>query len=237
MTFRTLTIATAMAVLALAGCQQKPAEPQAAKTDTMTDEQKAIYAFGVAVGQQVGQQTKQIRLTPEEIEIFKSGFSEALAGNKPDFEIAQFEEKFQSLVKARLAAGASEAQAQNAEFLAAAEKEPGAVKTASGLVFRTLKPGEGASPKATDTVRVHYHGTLPDGKVFDSSVERGEPAEFALNGVIPCWTEGLQLMKVGEKARLVCPSSIAYGERGAGNDIPPNATLVLEVDLLNIKGQ
>jgi FKBP-type peptidyl-prolyl cis-trans isomerase FkpA len=104
-------------------------------------------------------------------------------------------------------------------------------------VFRTITPGTGASPAATDTVKVHYHGTLPDGKVFDSSVDRGEPTEFPLNRVIPCWTEGVQRMKVGEKAKLVCPAAIAYGDRGAGADIPPGATLVFEVDLLGINGK
>ena len=107
--------------------------------------------------------------------------------------------------------------------------------TASGLVYQSLKEGTGASPKATDTVRVHYHGTLADGKVFDSSVQRGQPAEFPLNRVIPCWTEGVQMMKVGGKAKLTCPPQIAYGARGAAGVIPPNATLTFEVELLGIK--
>ena len=107
--------------------------------------------------------------------------------------------------------------------------------TASGLVYQSLKDGSGASPKATDTVRVHYHGTLADGKVFDSSVQRGQPAEFPLNRVIPCWTEGVQMMKVGGKAKLTCPPQIAYGSRGAAGVIPPNATLTFEVELLGIK--
>ena len=106
---------------------------------------------------------------------------------------------------------------------------------ASGLVYQSLKEGTGASPKATDTVRVHYHGTLADGKVFDSSVQRGQPAEFPLNRVIPCWTEGVQMMKVGGKAKLTCPPQIAYGARGAAGVIPPNATLTFEVELLGIK--
>ena len=101
-----------------------------------------------------------------------------------------------------------------------------------------MKPGTGASPKASDVVSVHYHGTLPDGKVFDSSVQRGQPAEFAVNQVIPCWTEGVQHMKVGEKAKLVCPSDIAYGDAGTPDGtIPPGATLVFEVELLGIKGR
>ena len=121
--------------------------------------------------------------------------------------------------------------------LAAAAKEPGATQTASGLVYRVLKDGTGASPKATDLVKVHYRGTFPDGREFDSSYKRNEPTEFPLNQVIPCWTEGVQRMKVGGKAKLTCPSSIAYGARGAGNVIPPNATLLFEVELLAINGK
>jgi FKBP-type peptidyl-prolyl cis-trans isomerase FkpA len=117
---------------------------------------------------------------------------------------------------------------------AAAEKD--AVKTPSGMVFRSLKDGTGPSPKETDVVRVHYRGTFPDGKEFDSSIARGQPAEFPLNRVIRCWTEGVQKMKVGGKAKLTCPASVAYGERGTpGGPIPPNATLVFEVELLGIK--
>lgn len=117
---------------------------------------------------------------------------------------------------------------------AAAAKEPGAVVTATGLVYRSLQEGQGASPSATDTVKVHYRGTLPDGREFDSSYKRNEPASFPLDRVIKCWTEGVQRMKVGGKARLTCPSAIAYGERGAGGMIPPNATLHFEVELLGI---
>ena len=110
------------------------------------------------------------------------------------------------------------------------------VTTASGLVYQSLKEGSGAAPKASDTVRVHYRGTFPDsGKEFDSSLARGEPIEFALKGVIACWTEGVQKMKVGGKAKLTCPPAIAYGARGAGGVIPPNATLNFEVELLGIK--
>jgi FKBP-type peptidyl-prolyl cis-trans isomerase FkpA len=119
--------------------------------------------------------------------------------------------------------------------LQAAAAEPGAVVTASGLVFRTLEPGQGAAPKATDVVRVHYRGSFPDGREFDSSYSRNQPASFALNRVIRCWTEGLQLMKPGGSARLTCPSEIAYGDRGAGNGlIPPGAVLVFEVKLLGV---
>ena len=116
-------------------------------------------------------------------------------------------------------------------------KEAGAVVTASGLVYRSLKDGTGASPTASDKVKVHYRGTFPDGKEFDSSYKRNEAIEFPLSGVIKCWTEGVARMKVGGKAKLTCPPAIAYGERGAGGVIPPNATLLFEVELLGINGK
>ena len=109
------------------------------------------------------------------------------------------------------------------------------VTTASGLVYESLKDGNGEPPKATDTVKVHYKGTFPDGKEFDSSYQRGEPTEFPLNRVIPCWTEGVQRMKPGGKAKLTCPPAIAYGARGAGNVIPPNATLHFEIELISVR--
>ncbi|MDT7516844.1 FKBP-type peptidyl-prolyl cis-trans isomerase [Rhodoferax mekongensis] len=135
-----------------------------------------------------------------------------------------------------LALLAHSAFAQNA-VTAAAAKEDGAVVTSSGLVYRSLKDGTGASPKATDKVTVHYKGTFPDGREFDSSYKRGQPIDFPLNGVIPCWTEGVQRMKTGGKAKLTCPPEIAYGARGAGGVIPPNATLVFEVELLGVNGK
>jgi len=121
--------------------------------------------------------------------------------------------------------------------LNAAAKEAGAVVTASGLVYKSLKDGAGDSPKATDKVKVNYRGTFPDGREFDSSYKRNQAIEFGLNQVIKCWTEGVQRMKVGGKAKLTCPAAIAYGERGAGGVIPPNATLLFEVELLGINGR
>jgi len=112
---------------------------------------------------------------------------------------------------------------------------PAPVTTPSGLVYQSIKEGSGATPAATDTVKVHYRGTLQDGKEFDSSYKRGEPTEFPLNRVIPCWTEGVQRMKPGGKARLTCPPAIAYGARGAGGVIPPNATLNFEIELVSVK--
>ena len=120
---------------------------------------------------------------------------------------------------------------------AAAAKEAGAVVTPSGLVYRALKDGTGASPSANDKVKVHYRGTFPDGKEFDSSYKRNQAIEFPLGNVIACWTEGVQRMKVGGRAKLTCPAAIAYGARGAGGVIPPNATLLFEVELLAINGK
>ncbi len=137
-----------------------------------------------------------------------------------------------AMAKAKEKAAAEAAKAT--VFVEQALKEPGAVKTPSGMVYIEQKKGTGASPKATDTVKVHYKGTLVDGKVFDSSYDRGEPAQFPLNGVIPCWTEGVQKMAVGGKAKLICPPAIAYGDRGSPPVIPPGATLVFEVELLEV---
>ena len=129
------------------------------------------------------------------------------------------------------------ATAASMTLLPAAWAQGAPVTTPSGLVYQSIKEGSGASPAASDTVKVHYRGTLQDGKEFDSSYKRGEPIEFPLSGVIPCWTEGVQKMKVGGKAQLVCPAKTAYGDQGSPPTIPPGATLVFEVELLGIQGQ
>ncbi|MES2414529.1 MAG: FKBP-type peptidyl-prolyl cis-trans isomerase [Pseudomonadota bacterium] len=145
--------------------------------------------------------------------------------------------KFIPLAVSLLLAMTPFAHAQTDAALAAAGKEAGATVTKSGLVYRSLKEGTGAKPTAADTVEVHYKGTFPDGREFDSSYKRNKSTEFPLGRVIPCWTEGVQMMKVGGKAKLTCPAAIAYGERGAGGVIPPNATLQFEVELLAVKGK
>ena len=137
---------------------------------------------------------------------------------------------------APLAAQAAPAALDNLAVLEKAGKEAGAVVTSTGLVYRSLKDGTGYQPGPTDVVKVHYRGTFPDGKEFDSSYKRGQPIDFPLNRVIKCWTEGVGKMKVGGKAKLTCPSEIAYGARGAGDVIPPDAILQFEVELLAVKG-
>jgi len=202
----------------------------AAGVDLTTEEQKTLYALGLAVGRNLG----PFGLSEAELEIVKAGLTDSVLQREPRVNLPAYAPKVQQLQQTRAAAQAAGEKKAGQAFLAKATAEKGATKTASGLVITTLRPGTGPSPKATDTVKVHYQGTLTDGTVFDSSIERGEPATFPLNGVIPCWTEGLQLMKVGGKSRLVCPSELAYRDRGAPPRIKPGATLVFEVELLEI---
>jgi FKBP-type peptidyl-prolyl cis-trans isomerase FkpA len=227
------------AALGAWGCPKKEASPSgAASPSTMSEDEKAIYALGAAMGVQAAQQIKALNLSPAEMETFKKGLAASLAGEKPPYELQQYAPRLQARAEAQAKVRAADEKQKSAAFRDGAAAEPGAVKTASGLVFRTLAAGKGASPAATDVVQVNYRGTLPDGTEFDASARHGGPATFRLNGVIPCWTEGVQRMKVGERARLVCPSEIAYGDRGSQDgSIPPGATLVFEVELLGIQGK
>jgi len=173
-------------------------------------------------------------ISPAEVALVQQGLTDGLA-DKPKVDLKEYRVKLQQLAQQR-ATVAAEAEKKDAQgFLDKMAKEKGAQKTESGLIFFEIEPGKGDSPKATDTVKVHYHGTLRDGTVFDSSRDRGTPATFPLNRVIPCWTEGVQKLKVGGKAKLVCPSSIAYGDRGAPPKIKPGAPLVFEVELIAIE--
>ena len=196
-----------------------------------TDEQKTLYYIGLLLSRNIS----VFYFTPAEFEMVKQGLTDAVAGNPLDLDPKIYSEKVQQLGEARKKAQEEKQASMGKEFLNKAAKENGAVKTESGLVYLSLKEGTGETPKATETVKVNYRGTLIDGKEFDSSYKRGEPIEFKLDSVIKCWTEGVQKMKVGGKAKLVCPASIAYGEKGAGGAIPPNATLIFEVELLDIK--
>lgn len=210
----------------------KPAAPKAAANATkpMTDDDKIVYSLGLSIYRSLG----QFDLSPAEMELVKQALSDA-AENKPAVDIGTWGPKIETLASARASRVASREKASSAAYLTKAAAEPGAVKTESGLIYREMRAGTGVSPKATDTVKVNYRGTLTNGTEFDSSYSRNEPAEFPLNGVIPCWTEGVQKMKVGGKASLVCPSELAYGDQGRPS-IPGGATLVFEVELLEIGG-
>jgi len=198
--------------------------------DPATEDQKTLYALGLAISQSLG----GFSLTEPELEFVKAGLADGILKRPRKVDIKAYGPKIQQLQQARAAVAAEGEKKTGSAFQAKAAAESGATKTASGLVIKTVKPGTGAAPKATDKVKVHYHGTLTDGTVFDSSVQRGEPVTFPLENVIPCWTEGLQQMKVGGKSRLVCPSSLAYGDKGAPPQIKPGATLVFDVELLDI---
>ena len=206
------------------------AVPAFAAAPPKTEEEKTLYAIGLIVAQQLSPFT----LTPAELEIVKQAMTDVTTGKKPIVEIEAYNKKVQELANARRNAQGQKLAAEAKVFVEKAAKEKGAVKTASGLIYLAQKEGSGTSPAAADKVKVHYNGALVNGVVFDNSYKRGQPIEFALNGVIKCWTEGLQMMKPGGKARLVCPPEIAYGERGQG-PIPPNATLVFDVELLEVK--
>jgi FKBP-type peptidyl-prolyl cis-trans isomerase FkpA len=202
----------------------------AADAELKTDDDKTFYALGIALSRNLA----VFNLKPEELERVQQGLADGVLDRQKKVDFDAYSGKIQTLAKNRSTATAEVEKKAAAEFLEKAAAEKGAKKTASGLIITEIKPGTGESPKATDRVKVHYHGTLRDGSVFDSSVKRGEPATFPLNGVIPCWTEGLQLMKVGGKSKIVCPSAIAYGDRGSPPAIKPGAPLVFEVELLEI---
>jgi FKBP-type peptidyl-prolyl cis-trans isomerase FkpA len=217
--------AAAFAVLFATACSaQAPA-----KGAPKTDDEKTVYAIGLAIQKSL----EPFGLSPVEVEIVLSGIRDAAAG-KPELKLEEKQAAIQKLVTDRRAAAGAVLAKVGEGYLEKAAKEKGAVKTASGLVYIPVKEGTGKSPAATNTVKVNYEGKLVDGKVFDASSKHGGPATFPLNGVIPCWTEGVQKLKVGGKGRLVCPPALAYGDRGAGAEIPPGATLDFEVELLEI---
>jgi FKBP-type peptidyl-prolyl cis-trans isomerase FkpA/FKBP-type peptidyl-prolyl cis-trans isomerase FklB len=201
-----------------------------AELELKTEEQKTFYAIGLAVSRSL----ETFNLSEGELELVKAGLTDALLRRPRKVEVQAYVPRIQELQKTRVAATVTGERKAGDAFLARAAAEKGATRVKTGFVIITLKPGGGASPQATDKVKVHYHGTLVDGTVFDSSVQRGEPVTFPLNGVIPCWAQGVALMKVGGKSRLVCPPELAYGDRGAPPRIKPGATLVFEVELLEI---
>ncbi len=237
------------ATLALSAC--KPATPPAPATPVnaplRTDDERTLYALGLVMGQRM----EDFGLTPAELAVVQRGIADKVTNARPQVELSEWGPRINAMARARRdrpnpardAARAAELAAQQAAlgpehtagaaFADTAAHEAGAERLPSGLVFRTIREGTGAHPTAESTVRVHYRGTLRDGTEFDSSYTRGEPVEFPLGGVVPCWTEGVQRIAVGGKARLVCPPTIAYGDRATGR-IPAGATLNFEVELIAI---
>jgi FKBP-type peptidyl-prolyl cis-trans isomerase FkpA/FKBP-type peptidyl-prolyl cis-trans isomerase FklB len=222
---------TAALVVLFALACSPPAAQKAPEVKLDSDESKVIYGLGVLLAQRL----EAFSLTEAELSIFEDGLRDGVLGRDKKVDVTTLDAQLQAFANARRTAGADAEKKASAAYLEQMAGEPGATKGASGYVIRTLTEGTGASPAQTDTVSVHYHGTLRDGKVFDSSVERGAPASFPLDRVIPCWTQALQAMKVGGKYKLTCPSDIAYGDRGSMPNIKPGATLTFEVELLDVK--
>jgi FKBP-type peptidyl-prolyl cis-trans isomerase FkpA/FKBP-type peptidyl-prolyl cis-trans isomerase FklB len=215
-----MAIVPAMAADAAAGNFGKP----------MSEDDKTLYALGWLLSRNV----QSFQLSSAELKMVEAGLNDAINRRSPSVDIDTYGPKVQALQQMRLAVLTQHEKQAGQAYLQAAAATPGAQKTPTGIVYIPLTAGKGASPERTDQVTVHYEGKLIDGTVFDSSIKRGQPATFNLGAVIPCWTEALQLMKVGGKSRFVCPAILAYGERGAPPIINPGATLVFEVELLNI---
>jgi FKBP-type peptidyl-prolyl cis-trans isomerase FkpA len=215
------------AAVQLTACTQTVENP----TPT-TEEDKTLYSIGAILSDSLA----GFDLTSEEMAMVKAGLDDGAskAAKLTPEEIDALRPKIQALAETRFTAALERDKATGAEHLAKAAAEAGAQKTDSGMVYQTVTEGTGASPVATDTVKVHYEGKLVDGTVFDSSRESGEPVTFPLEGVIPCWTEGVQKMKVGGTAKLVCPPELAYGDQGRPPTMPGGATLTFDVELLEI---
>jgi FKBP-type peptidyl-prolyl cis-trans isomerase FkpA len=220
-----LTSLTVLALIAVSavGCS-KGKEPK-------TEEEKTFYAIGTMFGSRL----TQLQMSDAEIESLASGLRDAAKGDKQKVDPMAYQQKIQDMFKSRMEKQAVDVKKKGAEFLDNFIKKEGATKTASGMAYKVMKEGTGPTPKETDIVKVHYHGTLTDGTVFDSSRERGKEVSFPLNRVIKGWTEGVQLMKVGGKTKFVIPSELAYGDAGAPPKIRGGETLVFEVELLGIE--
>jgi FKBP-type peptidyl-prolyl cis-trans isomerase len=237
---RQLLLAAAIST-ALIGCNQQAAEPVAEEAPAAsldTAEKRISYGMGVGLGQRLKEETFTI-----DVDTFARGVKDAVNGSEPLMTQEEIMAEMQAFQQQQMAAQqeaankiGNENEAAGVAYLAQNATKEGVTTTESGLQYEVITAGEGAKPAATDTVEVHYAGTLLDGTEFDSSYKRGASVSFPLNGVIPGWTEGLQLMPVGSKYRFVIPSSLAYGPGGTGGGpIGPNATLIFEVELVAIK--
>ena len=205
------------------------ADPEPKAAEMKTDDDKTFYALGLDLSNKLA----ILKMSPAELEFVKAGLTDGTLNKTPKVDLATFGPKINTLAQARQTAVAADEKKKGKAYLETIAAKPKVTKTASGLLMETISEGTGKSPSATDKVKVNYKGTLIDGKVFDASEKHGGPATFGVDQVIKCWTEGLQLMKTGGKAKLYCPSEIAYGDHATG-EIPAGAALVFEVELLEI---
>lgn len=205
------------------------ADPELKAPELKTDDDKTFYALGLVIANQLG----TFKLTPAELELVKTGLTDGTLKKPAKVELEAFGPKIKPLAEARQAAAAGEEKKKGKAYLETMAAKPNIKKTGSGMLYETVTEGTGKSPGPTDKVKVNYKGTLIDGKVFDASEKHGGPSTFGLDQVYKCWTEGLQLMKTGGKAKLYCPAELAAGDRGQG-EVPPGATLIFEVELLEI---
>jgi FKBP-type peptidyl-prolyl cis-trans isomerase len=211
--------------------KQRKDQPAEQENMLKADDLETLYALGLAINRQL----LVFDLSAAELALVKQGLADAGAGRGPEVDLGPFNEKINELARKRRLARGEKLAALNAGFLEKAASEKGAQKSGSGLIFLPSQEGSGVRPGQADTVKVHYRGSFPDGGEFANSYKKGEPIELKLEGAIKCWNEGLQKMKVGGKAKLFCPPELGYGEVGAGDLILPKATLVFEVELLEVK--
>ena len=223
----TLIVLSALALLST-GCLKQGAGKIGA--DPKTDSEKTIYTLG----QMDSRRLQNFDLSAKEFMVWVKGVKDGLDGKAGKIDMQAFSKEISKLGDERSKRVAETEKKEAAAYLTKMKAEEGAEALASGVIFKEIKAGEGESPKAESMVKVHYHGTLRSGEVFDSSVDRGNPATFPLNRVIPCWTEAVQKIKVGGKAKVTCPSDKAYGDRGAPPKIKPGAALTFDIELLEI---
>ena len=235
-------ITLSLVSLALAACSPPDATTTSAAAPTnsteatalQTDQDKTLYALGLVIGQNVRENVKTSSSRPTKPRSSRTGYATPCSVPSRRSRSTSTVRRFRRSPRSECRRRANEEKAASEAWVAEQAALPGAERSATGVVIIPMTEGTGANPTATSTVRVHYHGTLRDGTVFDSSVQRGEPISFPLNGVISCWTEGVQKIKVGGKAKLVCPADTAYGDQGSGS-IPGGAALAFEVELLAIE--
>jgi FKBP-type peptidyl-prolyl cis-trans isomerase FkpA len=225
--FKMAGLACLIALVSAAGCKRFGGGSNATPT---TEDEKTLYTLGMLLGRNIG----TFNLTPAELDLVKTGMTDVVLKRPQKVDMDTYGPKVDALARKRGQEHVEIEKEQSKKYLEQAGREPGAVVSPSGMVFKTVTPGTGATPSPTDRVTVHYEGKLVDGTVFDSSRKRNMPATFPLNGVIKCWTEGVGRMKEGEKAILTCPSSIAYGDSGRPPTIPGGATLIFDVELIKV---